>query len=92
MLSVLRTNRAYDAIRAPLVHDPAVGGFVIDRTSRAFREDVMYGLGLLVRMAGHLGVHAPYLNEIHRWSLGYMGGAEEEPLSYVPQVWLGAAR
>ncbi|KMO32082.1 hypothetical protein VQ02_24570 [Methylobacterium variabile] len=91
MLSVLRTNRAYEAIRAPLVHDAAVGGPVLDRTSRAFREDVVYGLGLLVRMAERLDVRTPYLDEIHRWALGYMGGAED-PLSYVPQAWAGAAR
>ena len=92
MLTILRTNRAYAGIRAPLVHDPAAGGFVLDRTSRTFREDVVYGLGLLVRMAAGLSVAAPYLDEIHRWALGYMGGVVGEPLSYLPRAWPGAAQ
>lgn len=89
MLSVLRTNRAYHAIRAPLVHDAAAGGPVIDRQSRAFREDVVYGLGLLVRMARALDVPTPYLDEIHAWSLAHIGGLDGEPMSYVPADWAG---
>lgn len=91
MLSTLRTNQAYDAIRAPLAYDAAVGGFVIDKASRAFQEDVVFGLGLLVRMARQLDVSTPYLDEIHALALDHIDSIGGEPLSYVPTAWRGMA-
>lgn len=96
MLTVLRTNRAYAGIEAPLVHDARLGGPTIDRTSRAFTEDVVHGLGLLVWMGRRLDVPTPTLDEIHMWALAHMGRADDatlhDPLSHLPQDWPGAAR
>lgn len=89
MLSVLRTNRAYAGIRAPLAPD-RTGGLTIDPSSRAFQEDVVYGLGLLVRMARHLGVATPRIEAVHAWAIDHIGGVDHEPLNYVPDVFEGA--
>jgi NAD/NADP octopine/nopaline dehydrogenase, alpha-helical domain len=87
MLSVLRTNRAYDAIRAPLVPDANGTGYLIDRESRAFQEDVAYGLALLVEMAMRLDILLPYINEIYGWNVSYMGGLRGSSLDYFPRTW-----
>ncbi|HKV00187.1 MAG TPA: NAD/NADP octopine/nopaline dehydrogenase family protein [Vineibacter sp.] len=92
MLSVLRTNQAYDAIRAPLIPCEDGGGYVIDRTSRAFHEDVAYGLALLVEMTRRLAVKAPHLSEIFDWTVSYMGGLGGSSLDYFPQAWPGDTR
>jgi hypothetical protein len=92
MLSVLRTNRAYDAIRAPLVPAARNDGYVIDKESRAFHEDVAYGLALLVEMARRLAVKTPHLEEIFHWNVSYMGGLRSSSLDYFPQTWPGDAR
>jgi len=92
MLSVLRTNQAYDAIQAPLIAHDAGGGYVIDRTSRAFQEDVAYGLALLVEMTRRLTVKAPHLKEIFDWTVAYMGGLKGSSLDYFPQTWPGDIR
>ncbi len=85
MLSVLRTNQAYDAIEAPLVHTR--DGYWIDRESRAFHEDVAYGLALLVAMARRLQIDVPHLEEIFRWNVAYMGGLRSSALDYFPEHW-----
>jgi hypothetical protein len=87
MLSVLRTNQAYDSIVAPLV--PAINGrgYVIDKESRAFHEDVAYGLALLVKMAKQLNVKVPHLEEIFKWNVSYMGGLRNSALDYFPETW-----
>jgi hypothetical protein len=87
MLSVLRTNQAYDSIVAPLV--PAIDGkgYVIDKESRAFHEDVAYGLALLVKMARRLNVRVPHLEEIFQWNVSYMGGLRNSALDYFPETW-----
>ncbi|MDV6344222.1 NAD/NADP octopine/nopaline dehydrogenase family protein [Nitrosomonas sp. Is37] len=87
MLSVLRTNQAYDSIQAPLI--PAVDdrGYVIDKESRAFHEDVAYGLALLVKMATRLNVKVPHLEEIFHWNVSYMGGLRSSALDYFPETW-----
>lgn len=85
MLSVLRTNRAYDAIVAPLVRDG--DGYRIDRASRAFHEDVAYGLALLVEMGRRLQVPLPHIEEIYRWNVDYMGGLRDCALDYFPATW-----
>lgn len=87
MLSVLRTNRAYDAIRAPLVPAPERNGLMIDREDRAFREDIAYGLALLVEMARRLDVPVPHIDEIFQWSAAYMGGLRRSALDYFPVSW-----
>ncbi|PMS12828.1 hypothetical protein FNF07_28480 [Trinickia caryophylli] len=87
MLSVLRTNRAYDAIRAPLVAAAGRPGYVIDKTHRAFHEDVAYGLALLVEMGRRLGVPLPHIEEVFRWTVSYMDGLRNSALDYFPETW-----
>lgn len=87
MLSVLRTNQAYDSIVAPLVPATNGRGYVIDKESRAFHEDVAYGLALLVKMAKRLNVKVPYLEEIFQWNVSYMGGLRNSALDYFPETW-----
>ncbi|MFG6455779.1 NAD/NADP-dependent octopine/nopaline dehydrogenase family protein [Roseateles sp. BYS96W] len=86
MLSVLRTNKAYDDILAPLVRD-AAGGYWIDRRSRAFEEDVAYGLATLVEMARRLAVPMPHIEEIFAWTSAHMGGRRDSPRDYLPAHW-----
>lgn len=87
MLSLLRTNRAYDAIEAPLVPASGGHGYVIDKTDRAFHEDVAYGLSLLVEMGRRLDVPLPYIEEIFAWNVSYMGGLRGSALDYFPEAW-----
>lgn len=87
MLSVLRTNRAYDGIRAPLVPVSGCRGWMLDREDRAFGEDVAYGLALLVEMARRVEVPAAHMDEIFRWSVAYMGGLRHSALDYFPTSW-----
>lgn len=87
MLSVLRTNRAYAGIPAPVAHDPALGGATIDPASRAFREDVAFGLTLLVEMGRRLDLATPHMSEILDWSVARMGGLGRSALDYVPANW-----
>ncbi|MEO8390076.1 MAG: NAD/NADP octopine/nopaline dehydrogenase family protein [Polaromonas sp.] len=87
MLSVLRTNQAYDAIEAPLVPAPGGAGYTIDTQSRAFHEDVAYGLSLLVAMAGRLKVPVPHIAEIFHWNVSYMNGLRGSALDYFPERW-----
>ncbi|HTI18032.1 MAG TPA: NAD/NADP octopine/nopaline dehydrogenase family protein [Trinickia sp.] len=87
MLSVLRTNRAYDSIPAPLVPDTKGKGYFIDRESRAFHEDVAYGLALLVEMGRRLDLHLPHIEAIYRWNVTYMGGLRSSALDYFPRIW-----
>jgi hypothetical protein len=92
MLSVLRTNRAYNAIRAPLVRAEGDKGYVLDKGSRAFQEDVAYGLALLVEMARRLAVRTPHLEAIFQWNVSYMGGLKSSSLDYFPPTWPGESR
>ena len=85
MLSVLRTNQAYDAILAPLV--PVEGGYLIDKNSRAFQEDVACGLATLVQMARRLELHLPHIEEIFGWSVSYMGGVRHSARDHFPTHW-----
>lgn len=96
MLSVLRTNQAYDDIEAPLIpagdrggHAEYTGnaGYVIDRTHRAFHEDVAYGLALLVEMGRRLDAPLPHMEEVFHWSASYMGGLRSSALDYFPDTW-----
>lgn len=87
MLSVLRTNQAYDDIEAPMVPTCDGAGYVIDKTHRAFREDVAYGLSLLVEMGRRLGARLPHIEEIFHWSVSYMGGLRGSALDYFPETW-----
>lgn len=87
MLSVLRTNQAYDSIQAPLVPADDHPGYVIDKESRAFHEDVAYGLALLVEMAKRLNVQVPHIEEIFSWNVSYMRGLRSSALDYFPETW-----
>jgi hypothetical protein len=87
LLSVLRTNRAYEGIVAPLVRAPDREGYLIDRTHRAFHEDVAYGLTLLVEIGRRLDVRLPHIEEVFRWTVSYMKGLRESALDYVPDTW-----
>jgi hypothetical protein len=87
MLSVLRTNRAYDGILVPLVPAPEGTGYLIDRESRAFQEDVAYGLALLVEMGKRLNVRLSHIDEIYRWNVSYMGESRGSALDYFPRTW-----
>ncbi|WP_417696642.1 NAD/NADP octopine/nopaline dehydrogenase family protein [Pseudomonas sp.] len=88
MLSILRTNQAYNDILAPMV--PAANnraGYVIERESRAFNEDVAYGLVLLVEMARRFELKVPYIEEVLQWSVSYMQGLRDSALDYFPSHW-----
>lgn len=85
LLSVLRTNQAYDSIPAPLVR--AKGGYLIDKASRAFHEDVAYGLALLVEMGERLGLRLPHMRDVFDWNVTYMGGTCGSALDYFPETW-----
>lgn len=87
MLSVLRTNRAYDAIQAPMVRADDGAGYMIDKESRAFHEDVAYGLTLLVEMGKRLNTRLPHIEEILQWNVSYMGGLRNSALAYFPENW-----
>lgn len=85
MLSVLRTNGAYQSIQAPLVE--SAGGYVIDKQSRAFHEDVAYGLALLVEMGRRLDLRLRHIEEIFHWNVSYMGGLRGSAVDYFPEHW-----
>ncbi len=87
MLSVLRTNRAYDGILAPLARAKDGTGYIIDRESRAFQEDVSCGLALLVEMGKRLNVPLPHIEEIYHWNVSYMGELRGSALGYFPRTW-----
>lgn len=87
MLSVLRTNQAYDAIEAPLIRAEDRAGYLIDKTHRAFHEDVAYGLALLVEMGRRLDVRLPHIEEVFRWNVSYMDGLRSSALDYFPETW-----
>jgi opine dehydrogenase len=90
MYTLLRTNRAYAGIRAPLVPNPHGPGLVIDRESRAFHEDIAFGQALLVEMAARLGVAIPNIARTYRWARHYHGGLAKGAPTYVPADWLEA--
>ncbi len=87
MLSVLRTNQSNESIHVPLIPADDNRGYVIDKESRAFHEDVAYGLALLVKMAKRLDVKVPHLEEIFHWNVSYMGGLRGSALNYFPETW-----
>src|SRR3990167_4680119 len=87
LLSVLRSNKAYDAIKAPMVKAAGQPGYVIDKDSRAFQEDVAYGLAVLVEMGRRLNVPLPHIQEIFDWNVGYMQGLRGSALDYFPSTW-----
>ncbi|MHC8299937.1 NAD/NADP octopine/nopaline dehydrogenase family protein [Pseudomonas sp. ZS1P83] len=88
MLSILRTNQAYNDILAPMVPaDDNRAGYVIERESRAFNEDVAYGLVLLVEMAKRFELKVPYIEEVLQWSVAYMQGLRDSALDYFPSHW-----
>ncbi|SHM65988.1 NAD-dependent glycerol-3-phosphate dehydrogenase N-terminus [Pseudomonas asturiensis] len=88
MLSILRTNQAYNDILAPMVPaDDNRAGYVIERESRAFNEDVAYGLVLLVEMARRFELRVPYIEEVLNWSIAYMQGLRDSALDYFPSQW-----
>jgi hypothetical protein len=85
MLSVLRTNRAYDAIQAPMVRH--ADGWRLDTDSRAFQEDVAFGLATLVQMARRLDLTLPHLEETFAWCASHMGGLRRSACDYFPAAW-----
>ncbi|AXI61237.1 hypothetical protein DLD99_12385 [Pseudomonas kribbensis] len=88
MLSILRTNQAYNDILAPMIPaDDNRAGYVIERESRAFNEDVAYGLVLLVEMARRFELKVPYIEEVLQWSVSYMQGLRDSALDYFPRHW-----
>ena len=88
MLSILRTNQAYNDILAPMIPaDDNRAGYVIERESRAFNEDVAYGLVLLVEMARRFELKVPYIEEVLQWSVSYMQGLRDSALDYFPSQW-----
>ncbi|RWJ59271.1 MAG: hypothetical protein EOR33_31480 [Mesorhizobium sp.] len=91
MYTLLRTNRAYAGIRAPLVPNPHGPGLLIDRESRAFHEDIAVGQALLVEMAARLNLAIPAIAKTYHWARGYHGGLAEGAPAYVPADWPEAA-
>jgi hypothetical protein len=84
MASVLRSNRAYAGIPAPLVRDPGGAGWRIDVKSRAFEEDVAFGLSTLVQLGQRLDVPLPHITEINAWCAAHMGGLRRTAADYFP--------
>lgn len=91
MYTLLRTNRAYAGIRAPLVPNPYGPGLLIDRESRAFHEDIAVGQALLVEMAARLDVAIPAIAKTYHWACRFHGGLTEGAPAYVPADWPEAA-
>ncbi|GGB04029.1 hypothetical protein GCM10011491_35190 [Brucella endophytica] len=91
MYTLLRTNRAYADIRAPLIPNPQGPGLVIDRDSRAFHEDIAFGQALLVTMAQRLDVPVPAIASTYRWACSYHGGLANGAPDYIPSNWPEAA-
>ncbi|PDT80247.1 NAD/NADP octopine/nopaline dehydrogenase family protein [Sinorhizobium sp. BJ1] len=91
MYTLLRTNRAYAGIRAPLVPNPHGPGLVIDRGSRAFHEDIAFGQALLVTMAERLDVAVPAIAKTYSWARDYHGQLAAGTPDYVPADWPEAA-
>ena len=85
--SLLRTNRAYAGIHAPLVPNPDGPGLVIDRASRAFHEDIALGQALLVELAARLDVATPAISKTYKWALEYHGGLSEGASACLPANW-----
>jgi hypothetical protein len=85
LLTVLRTNRAYQG-KVPLVADGR-GRFRFDPSSRAFVEDISFGLALWIRIAEALKIDVLYMSEIVDWSRS-IGQAEYEiELPPLPADW-----
>lgn len=74
LLSVLRTNKAYEGIPLPLIREGRSDTFIFDKNHRVFREDIGCGLSLLVSIGQRLRVPTPYIEEIYYWCCEYMGG------------------
>lgn len=91
MYTLLRTNRAYADIRAPLVPNPRGPGLVIDHESRAFHEDIAFGQALLVTMAERLDVPVPAIARTYQWARDHHGGLADGAPDYVPSNWPEAA-
>ena len=72
LMSTLRTNKAYDGAYIPMVRSANNDGWFVDVTSRAFCEDVPFGLSLLVGLGASLGVQTPMMSEIEKWALSVM--------------------
>lgn len=72
LLTTLQTNKAYDGAYIPMVRAENGEGWLVDVTSRAFCEDVPYGLSLLVGLGASLGLRTPMMAEIEAWALGVM--------------------
>lgn len=89
--SVLRTNHAYDDIKAPLVPNPDGPGLIIDRNSRAFHEDIAFGQGLLVEMAKRLDIDIPHIFKTYNWAHDFHGALSRTVADYVPLHWPEAA-
>jgi hypothetical protein len=87
MASVLRTNRAYAGIPAPLVRAPGGEGWLIDVRSRAFEEDVAFGLSTLAELGRRLGVPLPHIDETLAWCSTHMGGLRRSAADYFPATW-----
>ncbi|RQO61800.1 hypothetical protein DBR47_06620 [Paucibacter sp. KBW04] len=86
MLSVLRSNQAYADIYAPLLAD-AQGGYWVDTQSRAFEEDVAFGLATLVEMGRRLALPLPHIEELFAWTSAHMGGLRQSSCHYIPSDW-----
>jgi len=91
MYTLLRTNRAYADILAPLIPNPHGPGLVIDRESRAFHEDIAFGQALLVTIAQRLNVPVPAIARTYQWARDYHGGLANGAPDYVPSNWPEAA-
>ncbi len=74
LLSILRTNKAYEGIPLPLIREGRSDTFIFDKNHRVFREDIGCGLSLLVLIGQRLKVPTPYIEEIYYWCCEYMGG------------------
>lgn len=91
MYSLLRTNRAYAGIQAPLIANPHGAGYLIDRDSRAFHEDIAFGLALLVEVASRLRVPIPAIAKTYSWAREYHGALPQPSHAHIPTNWPGVA-
>ncbi|SPP31920.1 hypothetical protein ARAF_1588 [Arsenophonus endosymbiont of Aleurodicus floccissimus] len=85
LLSILRTNQAYQGIPISLIKAKNEEGYVFDQHHRVSQEDIACDLSLLVTIGERLKVPIPYINEIYLWCCEYIG--ENNATVPIPVSW-----
>jgi hypothetical protein len=85
LYTVLRTCKAYRSF-IPMVESPG-GGLVFKKDHPILIEDVFFGMAFLVEMGRRFDVQMPIMNEIHDWSVRFLGGSQISAVDYMPADW-----